>query len=144
MTSRQSLAALALAGAALVVGVTAADAQTKRSGIVVAIDVDKRTVTLEEIGVAGQRERHLVALAPSVRVVEVERRGNADTEGPGAWPGGFRETPARSLVPGDFVTITFSDAAGVPLARAIEIVRADDGDAAAASPQSGPELPPRR
>lgn len=145
MPSRQTLAALAVLGAAFCMEPALADAQTKRSGTVVAIDVDQRTLTLEEMGVAGQPQRHLVTLDPSVRVVEVLRRGEGgEAEGPGAWPGGFREMPARYLAPGDFVTITFDDGRA-SVARSIDIVRTDEGgDTAAASPPSAVELPPRR
>lgn len=144
MPSRQTLAALVVLGAVCALGAAPADAQSKRSGTVVAVDVDKRTLTLEEVGLAGQRERHLVTLDSSVRVVEVERRREPDAEGPGAWPGGFREIPARYLAPGDFVTITFDSAAGGSVARAIDIVRPEEGETAAASPATGVELPPRR
>lgn len=144
MPSRQTLAALAVLGAALSLDAAVADAQTKRSGTVVAIDIDKRALTLEEMGVAGQPQRHLVTLDPSVRVVEVHRRGEADTEGPGAWPGGWREMPARYLAPGDFVTITFDGDGRASVARSIDIVRPDEGETAAASPPTGVELPPRR
>jgi hypothetical protein len=143
MRSRHALAAVLALTAGLSLAVATADAQTKRSGTVVAIDVDRRTLTLEEIGLAGQPERHLVTLDPSVRVVEVERRGATETEGPGAWPGGFREVPARYLAPGDFVTITFTDP-GTPTARSIDVVRTEDAGTASASPPSGVELPPRR
>lgn len=144
MPSRHTLAALAVLGAALALDATVADAQTKRSGTVVAIDVENRALTLEEMGAAGRPQRHLVTLGPAVRVVEIDRRGEADTEGPGAWPGGFREMPARYLAPGDFVTITFDGDARASVARSIDIVRPDDGDSAAASPPSSVELPPRR
>jgi hypothetical protein len=144
MRSRQALVATLLAlGFAVAIDAALADAQTKRSGTVVAVDVDRRTLTLEELGAAGQVERHVITLDPSVRVVEVERRGGPDTEGPGAWPGGFREVPARYLAPGDFVTITFGNDPAGTVARSIDVVRTEDPDTAAASPLSGAELPPR-
>ena len=137
MTARQTVAALAVLGAALVLDTTFADAQTKRSGTVVAIDPERRTLTLDELGLAGQPERHLVTLDAGVRVVEVQRRENVHTDAPGAWPGGFREVPARSLVPGDFVTITLAADERPLVARSIEIVRPDGGDSGSASPRGG-------
>ena len=143
MPSRPALAAVLALGAVLSLDAILADAQTKRSGSVAAVDIDRRTLTLDELGVAGQPERHVITLDPSVRVIQIERRSATDGEGPGAWPGGFREVPAQYLVPGDFVTVTLADD-GSPVARSIEIVRSEDGGPPAASPPTGLELPARR
>jgi hypothetical protein len=130
-----------LLAATLSLHLAPAAAQVKRSGSVIAVDVESRTLTLEELGVAGQPVRHVVAVPPSVRVVDVERRPDRDIEGPGAWPGGFLESPASTLAPGDFVTITFAGNHPGAVARTIEIVRPEADPAA--SPASAVELPRR-
>lgn len=136
---------LLLVGVVPFVMAASAAAQPKVSGTIVRVDRDGRTLTIEELGVAGQPARRVVTLGPGATVVHVERRPlSAEGTPSGAWPGGFTERPGDvgDLAPGDFVTVVLADGGG-RVARTVELVR--PGDSAAASPPTAPSpLPPRR
>jgi hypothetical protein len=111
-----------------------ADGQLRVSGVVTSVAPNGERFTLEEIGADGMLVRRTIALAPDARIVEVTRRDDAaaGTE-PGAWPGGFRETPfaADDLRAGDFVTVVVGGQGARLQARSVEVIR---GAVGAASP----------
>ena len=80
------------------------------SGTVTAVDPDKRTIVIEEVGPwhvkDGQTEitRQTIAVAPSAQFVASKRTSEP---GPAGWPGEFVEVPlgAWAVKPGDFVTV---------------------------------------
>jgi hypothetical protein len=118
-----------------------ADAQLRVSGVVTSVASNGESFTLDELGRAAALVRHTILLAPDVRIVEVSRRGDGSgAVEPGAWPGGFRETPfaASDVRPGDFVTVVVGGRGTRVQARSVEVIRGTDG---AASPTT--EFPPR-
>lgn len=119
------LLTLAVAGLWLPALAQATD-EARHTGIVVAVQADRRGITLEEIGpwtgpTRGQVRRS-VALTPETTVVVVTR---AERVPAGGWPGGFGETPAAPshVKPGDYVTVTARSRDGQLIARSLEVLR---------------------
>lgn len=117
------VAALALSG----LGAAPAGAQSRHSGTVTALDADRGTLTVGEVGPWVRRDgetvtiRRTFSLTAETRIVRVERRAEV---APGGWPGDFVEVPISlaDLAPGVFVTVE-TDAAGTrPAARKISAV----------------------
>jgi hypothetical protein len=138
----RTLHCIALGISLLLTAGNVADAQLRVSGVVTSVASNGESFTLDELGAAGMLVRRTILLAPDVRIVEVSRHGDASGAAePGAWPGGFRETPfeASDVRPGDFVTVVAGGQGTRVQARSVEVIRGTDG---AASPAT--EFPSRR
>ena len=117
------VAALALSG----LGAAPAGAQSRHSGTVTALDADRGTLTVGEVGPWVRRDgetvtiRRTFSLRPETRIVRVERRSQA---APGGWPGDFVEIPvtAADLAPGMFVTVEVEGPGARPVARKVSAV----------------------
>ena len=114
------LSAILLAGPA-----RAAGTET-HSGDVEAVDLERHTVTLAEMGpwrAPGTAPmRRSIHFTPETAVTLVRRSA---TPAPGGWPGGYAESPLAitAVRPGDFVSVTVTRHDGRVTARSIEVVR---------------------
>ena len=114
------LSALLLAGPA-----RAASAET-HSGSVGAVDLQRYTVTVEEMGPwrgpASRPASRAIRFTPETAVALVQR---STTPPPGGWPRGYVEAPlaVSEIRPGDFVSVTVARHAGRITARSIAVGR---------------------
>jgi hypothetical protein len=114
------LSAILLAGPAW-----AAGAET-HSGDVGAVDLQRHTVTLEEMGPwrgpGTAPTRRSIRFTPETAVTLVQRSA---TPTPRGWPGGYAESSLAmtAVRPGDFVSVTVTRHDGRVIARSIEVVR---------------------
>jgi hypothetical protein len=114
------LSALLLAGPAW-----AAGAET-HSGSVGAVDLERHTLTVEEMGPwrgpASRPASRSIRFTPETVVTLVQRSTTPPPEG---WPGGYVEAPlaVSEIRPGDFVSVTVARHEGRITARSIDVVR---------------------
>jgi hypothetical protein len=106
---------------------SAALAEGRRSGTILAIAPGAGVVTFEEIseGIAPGRNRILtqpISLTPETVITLVSRVEEADST---EWPGGFRETPLApgDLRTGDYATIDTVLRDGKRVALSVRVVR---------------------
>jgi hypothetical protein len=111
----------------LVVGpaVVAWAAET-HSGTVIAIDLDRHTLSLQEMGPwkgpGTEPMNRSITLTPDTTVALVARSATAP---PSGWPGGYVESPSSpdALRAGDFATVTVAHRDHRTVATSIDVVR---------------------
>lgn len=119
-TLRVGLSALLLAGPA-----GAAGAET-HSGSVRAVDLQRHTLTVEEMGPwrgpASRPASRSIRFTPETAVTLMQRSTTPPPEG---WPGGYVVAPlaVSEIRPGDFVSLTVARPDGRIAARSIDVVR---------------------
>ena len=102
-----------------------ASAET-HSGTVTAIDRDRHTLTLQEMGPwkgpGTEPVSRSITLTPDTTVGVVAR---SETAPPSGWPGGYTESPASrdALRTGDFATVTVAHRDHRTVATSIDVVR---------------------
>lgn len=120
---------LALTLPVLLVGAAPAGAAPRpvsHSGLVKAMDPDRRTLTLEEMGRwTGPATRPItrsIALTPATSVRLIRRSESASE---GGWPGGYVESPSKveDIRPGDFVTVSVARQGRRLVAVSVDVVR---------------------
>jgi hypothetical protein len=100
--------------------------ETRHTGKIVAIQPDRQSFTLEEMGPwTGPQHgviKQVVRLAPDTKVVMVTRAQASEGD---AWPGGFTQSPIApsDLRPGDYVTVEGDARKGHLVARWVTVVR---------------------
>lgn len=100
--------------------------EAKHSGVILSIDPNGQTITLEEMGSWTPPNHGLgtrsIQLTPET-TVDMATRSNDG--GPGEWPGGFRAALLRTsdLRRDDYATVTTETRDGRLVARAITVVR---------------------
>jgi len=110
----------------LFAGSTFATAEIKHSGVVLNVDPNGPTITLEEMGPWTPPDHGLgtrsIGLKPDTTVELAARSNEVDT---GGWPGGFRISPLRptDLQNGDYATVTTDTQDGRLVARSITVIR---------------------
>jgi hypothetical protein len=112
--------------AILVAGPAGAATVETHSGAVRAVDLERHTVTIEEMGPWRGPGSH-----PTRRSIRFTTKTTVDlvrrpvTPPPGRWPGGYVESPSTmgEVRPGDFVSATVTRHDGRITARAIDVVR---------------------
>lgn len=96
------------------------------SGAVRAVDLERHTVTVEEMGPwrgpGSHSTRRSIRFTTKTSVDLVQR---SVAPPPGGWPGGYVESPSTmgEVRPGDFVSVTATRHDGRITARAIDVVR---------------------
>lgn len=124
--SRISRTAITLALASALSAGAAQAATTTHSGTIVAVDLKRQTITLEEMGPwtgpGSGLVKRTIRLAPGTTFELVAR---SKEPAPGGWPGGFVASSLKAvdLRPGDFATVTTEGRTGHLAAASIDVVR---------------------